>query len=337
MKDDKKHLDINLEFLDKKDGSKPKPPINDEDLGKKPTPTGSTPTSKSDVETVDTGYQYNWKTFLVIGGIALFFGWAIFSESSDTSTDSTYTPPVVSTDSTVVPPIITTPTVKDDAPIVLNVKTNNQICVSDYGSHSYATGDKNADGGPVCDCKSGYTWDTTKTSCVVAPPPPKTGYEICQDRNGPNATYDSASNSCGCASGYSLGATSQQCVNLNVARNQSCAAQFPGTSWLKNDPTDGHPICDCVAGSYFNNERTACYTLSAFTQSCVNSYGTGSMSTTENGKRVCDCGYGYDWNIQRNACVTTASINALCERDVGRNSRYSGTVADGKYQCTEPY
>lgn len=240
--------------------------------------------------------------------------------------------------SNTLPPPVHTETAETNfyVPVAERTKTANQQCKDDYGVNAYSTGEKNTDGGPVCDCNDGYQWNAGKTACVAVPKV-KTGLEICQERNGVFATYDSASNSCGCASGYSLGATSQQCVSLTVARDQSCAAKFPGTSWLKNDPTDGHPICDCVAGSYFNNERTACYTLSAFTQSCVNSYGTGAMSTTENGKRVCDCGYGYDWNLQRNACVTTASINALCERDVGRNSRYAGYVEDGKYICTEPY
>jgi hypothetical protein len=337
MKDDKKHLDIDLEFLDKKDGTKPKPPINDSGLGKDPTPTGPAPASKSDVETVDTGYKYNWKTILVIGGIALFFGWAIFSGSSDTSTNSTYTPPVVTSDSTVVPPVVITPTVKADTPVVPKVKTSSQICKSDYGSHSYATGEKNADGGPKCDCQTGYVWNDGQTACIVAPPAPKTGYEICQDRNGPNATYDSASNSCGCASGYSLSATTNQCVDPLVARDDSCAASYPGTSFLKYDTTSNKNICECKAGYNWNNDRTACYTTTSFNQSCVNTFGTGAYSTTENGKRVCDCGYGYSFNAQRNMCVTTASINAMCERDVGRNSRYDGTVTNGKYNCTEPY
>lgn len=174
--------------------------------------------------------------------------------------------------------------------------------------------------------------DRTETAPAVQTP-----LEICQERNGYNATYDSATNSCGCASGYYLGETSQQCVSLTVARNQQCAAKWPGTSFLKVDPTDGKNICDCEVGTYWNNERTACYSVSTFTQSCVSSYGTGAYSTTENGKRVCDCGYGYDWNPQRNMCVTTASINAICERDVGRNSHYAGTSSGGKYDCTEPY
>lgn len=221
-------------------------------------------------------------------------------------------------------------------PVADRAKTPNQICKENYGSHSYSTGAKNADGGPVCDCNDGYQWNDSQTSCVAVPKV-KTGLEICQERNGSNATYDSASNSCGCATGYSLGATSQQCVSFTTARDESCAASYPGTSFLKYDTASGKNICDCKAGSDWNNERTACYTITAFTQSCVNSYGTGAYSTTENGKRVCDCSYGYSWNAQRNMCVTTASINALCERDVGRNSRYDGTVTDGKYNCTEPY
>jgi len=221
-------------------------------------------------------------------------------------------------------------------PVAERTKTANQQCKDDYGINAYSTGEKNADGGPVCDCNDGYQWNSGQTACVAVPKV-KTGLEICKERNGTFATYDSASNSCGCASGYYLGETSQQCVSYTVARDQSCAAKYPGTSFLKVDPTDGKNICDCVAGSYWNNERTACYSLSSFNQSCVSSFGTGAYSTTENGKRVCDCGYGYDWNIQRNACVTTTSINAMCERDVGRNSRYAGYVEDGKYICTEPY
>ncbi|NCN08150.1 hypothetical protein GW944_01080 [Candidatus Parcubacteria bacterium] len=221
-------------------------------------------------------------------------------------------------------------------PVAERTKTANQQCKDNYGVNAYSTGEKNADGGPVCDCNDGYQWNAGQTACVAVPKV-KTGLEICKERNGAFATYDSASNSCGCASGYYLGETSQQCVSYTDARDQSCAAEWPGTSFLKYDSSTGKNICDCEVGSYWNNERTACYTLSSFNQSCVNTFGTGSISTTENGKRVCDCGYGYDFNPQRNACVTTASINAICERDVGRNSRYAGSSSDGKYNCTEPY
>ena len=323
-----KKLELDLDFLGKGAPEKSEKKTENKDHHK--------PEYKSVVNDAPMSDGTKW-TLGAIGVAVLIIIIAASASGGDTNTGSTNTLPPP-TDTKTLDNIFNTSEAETNSyvPVAERTKSANQQCKDDYGVNAYSTGEKNTDGGPICDCNDGYQWNTGKTACVAVPKV-KTGLEICQERNGVFATYDSASNSCGCASGYSLGATSQQCVSLTVARDQSCAAKFPGTSWLKNDPTDGHSICDCVAGSYWNNERTACYTLSAFTQSCVNSYGTGAMSTTEAGKRVCDCGYGYDWNIQRNACVTTASINAMCERDVGRNSRYAGYVEDGKYICTEPY
>ena len=85
MKNDKPHLDIDLEFLDKKDHPRPTAPKQAEAGQAAPTPTP-----------VSTGYKYNWKNILIIGGIVLFIGWAMFSSddgSSSSSTTNTYTPP----------------------------------------------------------------------------------------------------------------------------------------------------------------------------------------------------------------------------------------------------
>lgn len=171
---------------------------------------------------------------------------------------------------------------------------------------------------------------------TVPEPDTKSNYEICQERHGSFATYDSTDNSCGCMSGYYTSDTTNQCVSMIEARNDSCSAEWPNSSFLRYDE-EGTSICDCKAGYSWNNDRTACYSQASFNQSCQASFGSGSYSTTENGKRVCDCKYGYDFNISRNACVTTASINQTCERDVGRNSRYAGYVEDGAYICTAPY
>lgn len=288
-------------------------------------------------ETVPMSDRAKWIWGAIGVAVLIIIIAASSSGGSDNSTASSGTlPPPANTET--LDNIFDTSETKTNSyvPVAERTKTANQQCKDDYGVNAYSTGEKNADGGPVCDCNDGYQWNAGQTACVAVPKV-KTGLEICQERNGSFATYDSASNSCGCASGYSLGATSQQCVSYTVARDESCAAEWPGTSFLKYDSTSGKNICDCEVGSYWNNERTACYSSSAFNQSCVNSFGTGAYSTTENGKRVCDCGYGYDWNIERNACVTTASLNAMCERDVGRNSRYAGYVENGKYICTEPY
>ncbi|MBI4130076.1 hypothetical protein HY468_02050 [Candidatus Roizmanbacteria bacterium] len=315
MSDKDKKLDFDLGFLDE-ESPKPKQSVKTE-----------RPQAESDSA---SPIKWNWKTISIIAGVILviIIAQGSFDGSNDTSAPA-YTPPNTNR--------VINPSFEEDAPIIPKVKTNNQICKDTYGSYSYSTGVKNADGGLVCNCQDGYVWNSTQTACIVAPPPPKTNEQICKDMNGPYGIYNSYDNTCGCASGYYYGAVTKKCVNLIESRNQSCEASYPGTSFLKYDQTSGKNICDCKAGYDWNNERTACYTTASFNQSCVNSFGQGAYSTTENGKRVCDCKYGYSWNIERNSCVTTASINQACERDVGRNSYYLGYTKDGKYMCSEPY
>ena len=63
MKESKDHLDIDLEFLDKKE------PLRVAPKKKKKKPHEQTSsTSKSP----STGSKYNWKNILIIGGIVLF-------------------------------------------------------------------------------------------------------------------------------------------------------------------------------------------------------------------------------------------------------------------------
>lgn len=270
-------------------------------------------------------------TIIVIG-----IGWASNEKSPPTEENTTETRNTLPLPTSMLDEFLDTETVGNTSSAPATKKTANQICKDKYGPQSYSTGNKNEDSDPVCDCNTGYSWDNSKTTCIESPKV-KTLLEICQERNGYNATYNSTTNSCGCSAGYSLSATSNQCVDALQARDDNCVAAYPNTSFLKYDATTGKNVCDCKSGYEWNNERTACYSLSSFNQSCVNTFGVGAYSTTQGNKRVCDCGYGYDFNPQRDACVTTASINAICERDVGRNSRYAGSSSEGKYNCTEPY
>jgi len=83
MKEPNDHLNIDLDFLDKKE------PVR---VAKKPDfEPGKTPTSSSSA-LAPTGAKWNWKNILIIGSVVLFFGWAIFSDSSDSSSGSSYTP-----------------------------------------------------------------------------------------------------------------------------------------------------------------------------------------------------------------------------------------------------
>jgi hypothetical protein len=85
---EKNHLNIDLEFLDKKDAPKAK---------SAPSVEQSTSSQASAPAPVSTGYKYNWKNILIIGGIVLFIGWLMFSDGdSSSNSTNTYTPPAQS-------------------------------------------------------------------------------------------------------------------------------------------------------------------------------------------------------------------------------------------------
>lgn len=85
MEQDKQHLDIDLEFLDKNSSNKKEGPIRNET--RKNISVPKLKLSKSQI-----------KKYLIIGGVVIFFGWAIFSDnnsSTNTNTMGSYTPPSV--------------------------------------------------------------------------------------------------------------------------------------------------------------------------------------------------------------------------------------------------
>jgi hypothetical protein len=92
MKDPKDHLNIDLDFLDKKDPIRvaPKPETNTKDKQEKVESKNNSKESedKKTVSEVSTDVKYNWKKILIVGGIILFFGWAIFSGSDDSGSSS---------------------------------------------------------------------------------------------------------------------------------------------------------------------------------------------------------------------------------------------------------
>ncbi|MBP9781068.1 hypothetical protein KBC89_00240 [Candidatus Woesebacteria bacterium] len=86
MKNDKKHLNINLDFLDENDATYTTKPIASSTKGSAPSATASQ--ARPMYIPVSTGYKYNWKNILIIGSIILFIGWLIFSDGSDSSSSS---------------------------------------------------------------------------------------------------------------------------------------------------------------------------------------------------------------------------------------------------------
>jgi hypothetical protein len=50
-------------------------------------------------------------------------------------------------------------------------KTDQQICTDSYGQNSSYSGNRNDGGGPVCNCKNGYLWNSNRTSCQLQQQP----------------------------------------------------------------------------------------------------------------------------------------------------------------------
>ncbi len=93
MKEPKNHLDIDLEFLNKKEPVRTAP---------KPESTAGQTSSTPKIHSADT--KYNWKNILIIGGIVLFFGWVIFSgDDSGSSSNSTKIKPTQSQTQNITP------------------------------------------------------------------------------------------------------------------------------------------------------------------------------------------------------------------------------------------
>lgn len=51
--------------------------------------------------------------------------------------------------------------------VIIPTNTNNQACVTAYSTNSYWDGTKTSDGKLNCGCKTGSSWNSTKTSCAT--------------------------------------------------------------------------------------------------------------------------------------------------------------------------
>ena len=98
MEKQKKHLDFDLEFLEKRTSSKSEAQIEKENEGDN---------IHSPSRPVDTSRKYNWKIIFLVSSVVIFFIWMIVSKEKSTNTNTGgYTPPSVnrtwSNDDTVV-------------------------------------------------------------------------------------------------------------------------------------------------------------------------------------------------------------------------------------------
>ncbi|MEO6077465.1 MAG: hypothetical protein ABIP54_01650 [Candidatus Andersenbacteria bacterium] len=89
MKEPKEHLDIDLEFLDKKEPTRVA--LKKPDDSKKSGPNWRYyDSNKSEANSMPVR-KYNWKNIIIIGGIILFLCWIVFLISSDSSSSSNST------------------------------------------------------------------------------------------------------------------------------------------------------------------------------------------------------------------------------------------------------
>lgn len=51
--------------------------------------------------------------------------------------------------------------------VAISTNTNDKLCTDNYGSGSHWLGTKTSSGSIICDCKSGYEWNTVRTRCVA--------------------------------------------------------------------------------------------------------------------------------------------------------------------------
>ena len=95
--------------------------------------------------------------------------------------------------------IITVPTqqIQAEPQPTQPTKSNAQFCIDNYGVNSVWTNTLNAQGGPICDCQTGYIWNDNRTSCQ-APPQQDNALKIAQcqaKRDASNSKFTAAMDS----------------------------------------------------------------------------------------------------------------------------------------------
>lgn len=148
-------------------------------------------------------------------------------------------------------------------------KTDGQRCQDDYGVNSIWSGTYNAQGGPLCSCKTGYEWNNQRTSCEVGVPKNQTTEkDLKQMLSSLSAQVDS------------LSQTAPTKTN-----NQLCGETFTNSTWKGNKNTQGGLECDCDTGYQWNKDQTGCILTSNVIQ-VVSGGGGGSSGSISNKKQA---------------------------------------------------
>ncbi len=154
--------------------------------------------------------------------------------------------------------------------------------------------------GTTCKCIYGYV--SNGTSCV-------SGNSLCYTQTGIMSSYDVATNSCKCMSGYAIGVSGQ-------CEYQSAYSYTSSSSGLSNSNCPAHSSqsvtdsnkCSCNAGYQPNSAKNQCVLIPVKSndQLCEDSFGNASKWTgniNSGGLPTCACQTGYQWNTDQTSCV----------------------------------
>lgn len=137
--------------------------------------------------------------------------------------------------------------------------TNNQACITAFGSNWEWDGTKNSTGGLNCGCKNDYTQKNGE--CV-------TYNQFCSILYGLNSMWDGTKNSagglnCGCKTGYAWNESRTQCIIYD----QTCSDKYGINSiWSGAKNSTGGLICGCKIGYVWNSGQTSCIIMENITE-----------------------------------------------------------------------
>lgn len=161
------------------------------------------------------------------------------------------------------------------------------------------------DGTRTCDCKTGYTWNDQRTSCIVAPVVDRN--KQCQEKY-PNSSL--IGQYCDCGNGYQWNHERTQCVVVPIKTNdQICSDKFgQNSNWDGTKDDDGKLNCGCKSGYEVDATQNECVAVSVKSnqQICAENYSSNGIwtgETNDKGGPICDCKAGYQWNQGQSSCV----------------------------------
>lgn len=141
----------------------------------------------------------------------------------------------------------------DTTPVSLDY---NQNCDKTF-PNSYSTGIDSTDGKNTCDCKSGYSWNNERTSCVII----KSFPNGCTSSVGFSATSGlscDGKKKCGEDQYWDNSITKKGCYPWDEF-NKSCDSSYLNTYWNGSYGDTGDFICDCKIGYTWDSGQTGCY------------------------------------------------------------------------------